>query len=194
MAKKIFNWFERFIVKKIVKRFLKSLPDLKAKGLELLEEKSGEFLEYVNEKISQAVREFIEKHKKIYIVWRGFETDNFTWINSGDWDIRCSHLHDVGCKYHGIVRVKLNERELRTRRFLVVHHNKIICNDIPPKYLKIEKITGHEINNMFYRMLKATKAPKYVQIAYRAGVAFNFGWFFSGKEKIDLNNLYKEAE
>ena len=43
---------------------------------------------------------------------------------------------------------------------------------------------------MFYRMLKATNAPKYVQLAYRAGVALNFGWFTTGKQKIDLNRLY----
>lgn len=130
----------------------------------------------------------------IYLVWRGFETDNFTWINSSDWDIRCSHLHDVGCKYHQVIRVRLNEQDLRSRRLLVVHNNKIICHDIPIKYLKVQKISGHEINNMFYRMLKASKAPKYVQILYRTGVAFNFGWFFSGKEKIDLNRLYEGTE
>ena len=130
----------------------------------------------------------------IYLVWRGFETDNFTWINSSDWDIRCSHLHDVGSKHHQVVRVRLNEQELRSRRLLFVHNNCIVCKDIPIKYLKVENITGHQINNMFYRMLKASNAPKYVQFAYRAGVAFNFGWFFSGKEKIDLDRLYEREE
>lgn len=129
---------------------------------------------------------------RIYLVWRGFETDNFTWINSGDWDIRCSHLHDVGCKHHQVVRLKISEQELRSRRLLFVHHDKVICKDIPTKYLEVINISGHEINNMFYRMLKASKAPKYVQIAYRAGVALNLAWFWTGKQKIDLDKLYDE--
>ncbi len=128
----------------------------------------------------------------IYLVWAGFETDNFTWINSSDWDIRCSHLHDVGCKYHQIVRVKLTEYALRSRRLLFVHHNRIICKNIPNKYLEVVDVTGFEINNIFYRMLKASRAPKYVQLAYRAGVAFNLNWFLTGKEKIDLNQIYDE--
>ncbi|DAB01931.1 TPA: hypothetical protein CPT96_03235 [Candidatus Gastranaerophilales bacterium HUM_10] len=131
----------------------------------------------------------------IYLVWRGYETDNFTWINSNDWDIRCSHLHDVGCQYHQLVKVRLNIHQLRMLRFVRTKGCKIICEDLPKKFLTIVPITGHEINNMFYRMLKAAdcpKTPKYIQYLYRAGVAFNFNWFFTGKENIDLENLYKK--
>ena len=131
----------------------------------------------------------------IYLAWRLFRTDNFTWINSNDWDTRCSHLHDVGCKYHQMVRVKLSEQQLRKLRLLHVVNNQVICEDIPTKYLEVKKISGHQVNNLFYRMLKAAdcpKTPKYVQIFYRAGVAFNVGWFWSGKQKIQLENLYNE--
>lgn len=128
----------------------------------------------------------------IYLVWRNFETDNFTWIRSGDWDIRCSHLHDVGCKHHQVVRLKLNENQLWVRRLLIAEKGHTVCKDIPIDYLEVVKISGHEINNMFYRMLKASGAPKYVQYAYRAGVALNFAWFWTGKQKIDLNRLYDE--
>ena len=134
---------------------------------------------------------------KIYLCWRGFRTDNFTWIKKGDWDTRCAHLHDVGCAYHQMVRVKLTEKQLREMRLLYVHHNKVLCRDIPIKYLEVINVSGHWINNLFYRMLKAAdcpKTPKYIQILYRTGVAFNIDWFKSGKEKIDLNNLYERCD
>ena len=54
---------------------------------------------------------FQDNDGSIYLAWRGFKTDNFTWINSSDWDIRCAHGHDVGCMYGEIVRVKLTEKE-----------------------------------------------------------------------------------
>ena len=129
----------------------------------------------------------------IYLAWRGFQTDNFTWINSNDWDTRCSHIHDIGCKYHQVVRLKLNERQLRMTRLLKVVHDKVICEDIPAKHLEVVDVSGHWINNLFYRMLRdadCPKTPKAIQILYRTGVAFNLGWFKSGKEKIDLEKIY----
>lgn len=99
----------------------------------------------------------------IYLAWRNFQTDNFTWINSSDWDTRCSHIHDIGCKYHQIVRVNLNETELKEKGILQISPcscNELICNDIPKEYLEVVKVSGHKINNMFYRMLKAADCPK----------------------------------
>lgn len=131
----------------------------------------------------------------IYLAWRNFQTDNFTWINSSDWDIRCSHIHDVGCKYHQVVVVKLTEQQLRRLRILHVKNNEIICNDIPGKYLEVRKVSKMFINNLFYRMLRdadCPKTPKHVQLAYRAGVTLNLGWLWSGKIKVDLDRLYDE--
>ena len=71
--------------------------------------------------------------------------------------------------------------------------NELICNDIPKEYLEVIKASGHKINNMFYRMLKAAdcpKTPKFIQILYRCGVALNFKWFISGKKKINLEKIY----
>lgn len=133
----------------------------------------------------------------IYLVWRGFETDNFTWINSNDWDTRCSHGHDVGCLHHQVVRVKLNENQLKMLRLLHVKHDKMVCENIPVKFLEVVDVSGHWINNLFYRMLRdadCPKTPKYIQLLYRTGVALNFGWFKSGKEKIDLKKIYKIKE
>lgn len=131
----------------------------------------------------------------IYLVWRGVETDNFTWINSSDWDIRCSHHHDVGCKYHQVIRVKLNITDLKRLRYLRIHKDKTVCENIPSKFLEVSDVSGHWVNNFFYRMLKSAdcpKTPKHIQILYRAGVALNLNWFFTGKKKIDLKNLYNE--
>ena len=129
----------------------------------------------------------------IYLAWRGFETDNFTWINSSDWDIRCSHGHDVGCKYHQVVKVMLNESQLKILKLLRPKDSYFICENIPKKHLKVINVTGNWINNLFYRMLKSAdcpKTPKYIQILYRCGVAFNIGWF-GKRENINLDNIYK---
>lgn len=137
---------------------------------------------------------YLDDNGYIYLAWRGFQTDNFTWINSNDWDIRCSHLHDVGCRHHQMVRVCLSERQLKRLGFLYKYKGEWLCRDIPPVFLKVVDITGHEVNNLFYRMLKnadCPKTPKIIQYLYRAGVSFNLNWFRTGKEKINLKNLYK---
>ena len=132
----------------------------------------------------------------IYLAWRLFRTDQFTWINACDWDTRCSHIHDVGCKYHQVVEVLLTEHQLKQKRFIQYEGDDVVCKDIPAKYLKVKDVSGHWINNLFYRMLRdadCPKTPKYIQYLYRAGVALNLAWFKSGKFKIDLNLLYNEA-
>lgn len=136
---------------------------------------------------------FEDDDGSIYLTWRGFETDNFTWINSSDWDIRCSHGHDVGCKYHQVIKVNLNADQLKILELLKIKNNNFICEDIPKKYLEVVNVSGNWINNLFYRMLKSAdcpKTPKYIQILYRCGVAFNIGWF-GKRENINLDNIYK---
>lgn len=151
----------------------------------------------LNEKGMYKVSEnelYMDEDGTIYLVWRLFQTDNFTWINSNDWDIRCSHLHDVGCKYHQIIKVNLSETELYKKGFLIPLYEmeNAYCKDIPAKYLEIINVSGHFINNLFYRMLRASGAPKIIQCLYRAGVSLNFNWFLTGKEKIELDKIYEE--
>lgn len=135
---------------------------------------------------------YMDEDGTIYLVWRLFQTDNFTWINSSDWDIRCSHLHDVGCKHHQIVKVNLTEEELYKKGLLIPLYEmeNAYCKDIPTKYLEVVDVSGHFINNLFYRMLKASGAPKIIQCLYRAGVSLNLNWFLTGKIEIDLNKIY----
>lgn len=132
---------------------------------------------------------------RIYLAWRGFRSDNFTWINSSDWDIRCSHGHDVGCKYHQVVEVLLTEHELKQRWFIRYYGDHVYCVDIPKEYLKVKDVSGNWINNLFFRMLRDANSPltpKWIQYLYRAGVALNLNWFRTGKTKINLDKLYDE--
>lgn len=138
---------------------------------------------------------FKDDDGKIYLAWKGFQTDQFTWINACNWDTRCAHIHDVGCKYHQVVEVLLNDHQLCQKGLLRMVNGEVICKDIPVHYLRVKNVSGNWINNLFYRMLKSAdspKTPKYVQLLYRAGVALNFGWFKTGKEKIDLHKIYDE--
>lgn len=131
----------------------------------------------------------------IYLTWRGFSTDNFTWLKTNKWDIRCSHLHDVACRYHQIIKVNLSLDELIIKG-LLIYVEKIdswFCKDIPAYYLEITNISRYEANNLFYRMLRSADCPHtpvIVAYLYRIGVAFNLRWLFTGKNPIDLNNLY----
>ena len=139
---------------------------------------------------------FLDEDNSIYLTWRKYITDNFTWLKTNNWDTRCSHLHDVGCQYHQIIKVNLTEQQLKDMNLLVYVEKtgRWYCKDIPIEYLSIVKVSKLEINNLFYRMMKSAdcpSTPKYIQILYRIGVAFNFKWFFTDKESIDLNNLYK---
>lgn len=128
----------------------------------------------------------------IYLVWRNYITDNFTWINQSEYDIRCSHIHDEGCQYHAIVKVNLSEEILRAYKYLRIKDDKIICEDIPVRFLKIIPVSGNWINNLFYRMLKdadTPPTPKHIQLLYRAGVSLNIKWFFK-KTKLNLEAIY----
>lgn len=131
----------------------------------------------------------------IYLAWRGFQTDDFSWLNAEDWDTRCAHGHDVGCKYHQVVRVKLSAAQLKTLGYLHTENGEVVCEDLPVELLKVKDVSGHWINNLFYRMLRDADCPKTpicTQWLYRAGVAFNLNWFKSGKKKIELDKLYNE--
>ena len=56
---KVFNWFERFVIRKIAKKVVKLMPELKEKGLEIVEEYADEILE----KVKETIVKFIEEHK-----------------------------------------------------------------------------------------------------------------------------------
>lgn len=142
---------------------------------------------------------FQDEDGSIYLTPRNYETDNYTipdWIawlggNKSKWDIRPSHIHDFGCQYHQLIRVKLNETGLRRLRYLRVHKNKLVCEDIPVKFLELVPVTKWEVDCLFKRAMKATRTiPARVYNLYRGGVFFNFGWL-GEHPPYDLNNIYK---
>lgn len=145
---------------------------------------------------------FQDDNGYIYLVPRNYKTDNFTipdWIawlggNKSKWDVRPSHLHDFACQYHQVIRVRLNETGLRKLRLLRVHKDKLICEDIPVKFLELIPITKWETDCLFKRAMKATgTTPARVYNLYRGGVFFNFGWL--GKHPpFNLSNIYTEEQ
>ena len=56
---KVFNWFERFIIRKLAKKVVKLMPEFKEKGLEIVEKHADEILE----KVKETILKFIEEHK-----------------------------------------------------------------------------------------------------------------------------------
>ena len=61
--KKAVNWFERLVIRRIAKKFVKKIPDLKNEALEIIETKTPELLELIDEKIKETVLKFVEEHK-----------------------------------------------------------------------------------------------------------------------------------
>ncbi len=153
---------------------------------------------------------FQDDNGVIYLVPRYFLTDGYTipeWcaaIAGGKmkWDSRPAIGHDLECKFHQCIRVKLSETDLRVRGYLRTHSKKIgdknfiipVCDDIPARFLVVEDVSFNQANSRFKRMMLATGNIKKWRVnLMRFAVNFNIGWIKSGKEKIDLSKLYKEC-
>ncbi len=145
---------------------------------------------------------FKDEDGAIYLVPRNYKTDNYTvpdWVawlagNKAKWDVRPSHIHDFGCQFHQLIRITLTEQQLRQMRFLRTHHDKIICEDIPIKFLEIIPVTKWEIDCLFKRAMKATKViPAIVYNLYRGGVFFNLGWL-GNHHPFNLSKIYTKEQ
>lgn len=130
----------------------------------------------------------------LYLIPRNTVSDNYTiplGINKSKWDARPSHLHDIGCKYHQVIIVDLPLEIVYTNYIEIDMDNNIICKDIPIEYLKVIDVDFNTCNDLLLYGMKATSSiPKYICKAYRLGVNFNINWLFTGKDKIDLDNIY----
>lgn len=131
----------------------------------------------------------------IYMVPRNTVTDNYTiplGINKSKYDTRPSHLHDIGCYYHKVIKVNLPEYIIRQDYLYLDTNNNVVCKDIPIEYLVIEDISFNNVNNLFYRAMGSIiSIPKYINIVYRLGVGLNLNWLLTGIDNIELNNIYK---
>lgn len=132
------------------------------------------------------------KYDKLYLVPRLLLTDDYTMplgINKNKWDVRASHLHDIGCKFHQVIVVDLPLDTIE-KEYLCKFLGSLCCKDIPIEYLHIEDITFNNCNSLFKRCMRDSGIPSYIYNLYRLGVNFNIGWLFNGKDKLDLNKLY----
>ena len=58
----MFNFFEKLIIKNVVKRLLKKLPNLKTKAEYLLEDYGDDLIEKVFKTVEQIIINFAEKY------------------------------------------------------------------------------------------------------------------------------------
>ena len=100
-------------------------------------------------------------------------------------------FHDFACQFHALVQINLNESQLRKKRLLCVVNDKIMCDDIPIKYLTVIKKDKWFVDCFFKRMMIATFDIKPWRVnLMRGAVFFNFGWLATYKNKVDMTELY----
>lgn len=142
---------------------------------------------------------FLLDNGRIIIAPRKLKTDNNTnpFGDNDLSDVRASHIHDLGCRYHSLIYVNLSSDELIKKGFLRLktkseqssYCDVWVCEDIPINYLSVEKVTFNEINHIFKQILLACNTSRCLANVMRFAVNFNVGWLFSGKT-LDLNKLY----
>lgn len=142
---------------------------------------------------------YADSDGSVYIVPRNYITDNYTipdwmaWLggNKSKYDSRPAHIHDFGCQYHQLIRVKLSPVEI-IKQYIFNDDGLITCKDIPIEHLELTPVTKWEIDCLFKRAMKATKTiPAWIYNLYRGGVFFNIGWL--GKHPAyNLNKIYEK--
>lgn len=129
----------------------------------------------------------------IYLVPRNTCTDNYTiplGINKTKYDVRPSHLHDIACYYHQVIKVNL-PLEIIYNDYCYIIDNKVVCRDIPKENLEVVNVTFNQCNDFLLKgMIGIPNIPKWKDKLYRLAVNLNIGWIFTGKYKIDLDLIY----
>lgn len=141
---------------------------------------------------------FQDEDGSIYLVPRNYLTDNYTipdwvaWVAGckSKYDVRPAHIHDFGCQFKQLLKVRLNEQGLRKLGYMRKKDDIFVCEDIPREFLEVIPVTKWEIDCLFKRAMRATREiSNYTSCVYRGGVFFNIGWL--GKHKaFDLNKIY----
>lgn len=129
-----------------------------------------------------------------YLVPRGLISDNYTiplGINKSKWDVRPSHLHDIACKYHQVILINLSLPTI-IDDYLIDIHDITVAKDIPIEYLSVINIGFNKTNDLLKEAMISSDIPRKYCNLYRCAVNFNLNWLFTGKDKIDLNKLYKD--
>lgn len=129
-----------------------------------------------------------------YLIPRGLISDNYTiplGINKSKWDVRPSHLHDIACKYHQVILINLSLPTI-VDNYLIDIHDTTVSKDIPIEYLSVVNIGFNKTNDLLKEAMIDSNIPNRYCRLYRLAVNFNLNWLFTGKDKIDLNKLYKD--
>ena len=133
-----------------------------------------------------------DRDGNLYLVPRNTYTDGYTipfGINRTKYDIRPATLHDIGCRYHKLIKINIDKDTLIDKYF-INKNNKIICKDIDIEDLLLVDVKFNQLNNIFYNSMVDLDIPKYKAIEYRIGVEFNIGYIFTKNNKLDINNIY----
>ena len=147
---------------------------------------------------------FLSNKGELLLAPRNMLSDNYTipmWISwlAGspvDFDTRSSHIHDELCYCREALIINLTEEELKEKGYLRYSEKNgmWVCEDVPPEYLKLRKVTKIEANNILYCCMEAAGVPLLNRVIIRIGVAFNVGWivdYLTKKVfKADLNRIY----
>ena len=59
MGVNMFNWLENLILKRVIKRIKKQIPELKTTALEYLEDNKDELLDKCKEKLKETIKNFV---------------------------------------------------------------------------------------------------------------------------------------
>jgi len=144
---------------------------------------------------------FMDDDGSLYIVPRFFWSDGYTFPGIimaflGDkhfYDVRPAHGHDLGCRFHEVMKVELSLTQLKLKGYLRMHQDMVVCDDIPLEYITVVKKSKNWVDNFFKRMMVSCDIPKNKIRIIRLGVFFNLNWWLkTGKKHILEYDIYHE--
>lgn len=144
---------------------------------------------------------YIDDDGSCYLVPRYFWSDGYTFPGIimaflGDkhfYDVRPAHGHDLGCRFHEVLKVELSLTQLKLKGYLRMHKDMVVCDDIPLEYISVVKKKKTWVDDFFKRMMLACNIPRNKVNIIRLGVFFNLNWWIkTGKKSILEYEIYKE--
>jgi hypothetical protein len=129
-----------------------------------------------------------------YFIPRGLVTDGYTIplnIDKCKRDVRPSTLHDIACKFHQLIVVDLPLRYL-DNTYIDDIDGIEVAKDIPIEQLKVVDVSFSTANKLLKESMADANIPRNICNLYYFAVNFNLNWLFTGKDKLDLNKLYKD--
>ena len=144
---------------------------------------------------------YVTESQKIILAPRGLWSDGYTFPllimpfigDKNKFDVRPAHQHDLMCRFHEYISIDLTVSQLISKGYLREHKDKIICEDIPTKYLTINKICKKDCDDLLKEMMLYCNIPFNTCNIVRFGVTFNLNWYLkTGKKSISEYDLFNE--